>query len=77
MFIPIRQGGLTLTPKRNVLLVCKAQLAQVAQSGYTHLLTQIVDRDVEAENRKKGFKAGFIGKMRPAQNNKNKKYKKR
>jgi hypothetical protein len=66
LFIPIRQGGLTLTPKKNVLLVCKATLAQVAQNGYTHLLTQIVDRDVEVENRRMGFKQCFIGKMRPS-----------
>ena len=66
LFIPIRQGGLTLTPKKSVLLVCKATLAQVAQNGYTHLLTQIVDRDVEVENRRMGFKQCFIGKMRPS-----------
>lgn len=65
LFLPFRNSGLTVTPKKNVLLVCKAELAQVAQDGYTHLLTQIMDRSVAVEQRRLGYKQGFIGKLRP------------
>lgn len=66
LFIPIRQGGLTLTPKKNVLLVCKAQMAQVASSKYTHLLTQIIDKTVAEARKKLGFQQNYIGHMRQA-----------
>lgn len=65
LFIPFRGSGVTVTPKRNVLLVCKAEQAQIASSKHTHLLTQICDRDVAAERRRLGFHDGFIGHMAP------------
>ena len=65
IFVPFRDAGLTVTPKKNVLLVCKAELAQVASSHHSHLLTQVVDRDVAAEHRRLGYKEGFIGFARP------------
>lgn len=70
VFIPIRMGGLTLTPKKNVLLVCKAEVAQVVTSKKTHLLTQITEREVWQERNRLGFKQGFIGFMRPAEKKK-------
>jgi hypothetical protein len=66
VFIPIRMGGLTLTPKKNVLLVAKCELPQLPSSRYTHLLSQICDKDVWAERRRLGFKEGFIGHMSPS-----------
>lgn len=65
LFIPFKGSGLTVTKKRNVLLVCKAETAQIASAKHTHLLTQICDRDVLAERRRLGFKDGFIGHMAP------------
>lgn len=65
IFIPFRNSGLTVTPKKNVLLVCKAELAQVVSSKYTHLLTQIADKNIQIERQKLGFKSGFVGHMRP------------
>lgn len=72
IFIPFREGGLTVTPKKNVLAVFKAELAQVATSKYTHLLTQITGDETYSENRRNGFVRGFVGKMRPAGNRKSK-----
>ena len=66
LVIPIRKSGVTLTPKRRVLAVYKAQMAQVATSRYTHLLTRIIDRDVLNNMRRLGFKQNFEGFMRPA-----------
>lgn len=66
LVIPIRKSGVTLTPKRRVLAVYKAQMAQVATSRYTHLLTRIIDRDVLNNMRRLGFKQGFEGHMKPA-----------
>ena len=65
LFIPFKGSGLTVTKKRNVLLVCKAELAQVASPKHTHLLSQICDRDVLVERRRLGFKECFIGHMAP------------
>lgn len=65
LVIPIRKSGVTLTPKRRVLAVYKAQMAQVATSRYTHLLTRIIDRDVLNNMRRLGFKQNFEGFMRP------------
>ena len=65
LVIPIRKSGVTLTPKRRVLAVYKAQMAQVATSRYTHLLTRIIDRDVLNNMRRLGFKQGFEGHMKP------------
>lgn len=65
LVIPIRKSGVTLTPKKRVLAVYKAQMAQVASNKYTHLLTRVIDRDVLDNMRRLGFKQGFEGKMRP------------
>lgn len=66
LFLPFKNSGLTVTPKKNVLLVCKGELAQVVSSKYTHLLTQIMDRSDAAEQHKLGYKQGFLGHMRQA-----------
>lgn len=65
LFIPFKDAGLTVTPKKNVLLVCKAEMAQVPSRRYTHLLTQILDRTIIESHRKLGFNHGFIGHARP------------
>ena len=65
IFIPFAEAGLTVTPKKNVLAVFKAEMAQIATSKYTHLLTQIVDRSVWEERRRLGFRTGFVGFMKP------------
>ena len=66
LVIPIRKSGVTLTPKRRVLAVYKAQMAQVPSPRYSHLLTRIIDRDVLNNMRRLGFKQNFEGFMRPA-----------
>lgn len=66
LVIPIRKSGVTLTPKRRVLAVYKAQMAQVPSPRYSHLLTRIIDRDVLNNMRRLGFKQGFEGHMKPA-----------
>lgn len=65
LFLPFRESGLTVTSKKNVLLVCKAELAQVA-SKYTHVLTQVCGKDVWDERRRLGFKQSLVGHMRPS-----------
>lgn len=65
LVIPIRKSGVTLTPKKRVLAVYKAQLAKVQSNKYTHLLTRVIDRDVLENMRRLGFKQCFEGKMRP------------
>lgn len=65
LFIPFRNSGLTVTSKHNVLLVCKAQVAQVASEKYTHLLTQVMDIATADELRRLGYRTCFIGHMRP------------
>ena len=72
VFVPFKDAGLTVTPKKNVLVVCKAELAQVASSHHSHLLTQVVDHDVAAEHRRLGYKEGFIGFARPVGSKKKK-----
>lgn len=72
LFLPFRQSGLTVTPKKNVLLVCKAELAQVA-ARYTHILTQICDKEVWQERNRLGFKQNLIGHMRSCNYGKKKK----
>ena len=73
LVIPIRKSGVTLTPKKRVLAVYKAQMAQVASNKYTHLLTRVIDRDVLENMRRLGFKQTFEGKMRPTTLKTNKK----
>lgn len=70
LFLPFRESGLTVTPKKNVLLVCKAEVAQIVTSKKTHLLSQITEREVWQERNRLGFKQGFIGFMRPAEKKK-------
>lgn len=65
LVIPIRKSGVTLTPKKRVLAVYKAQLAQVQSNKYTHLLTRVIDRNVLENMRRLGFKQNFEGFMRP------------
>lgn len=72
IFIPYKEGGLTVTPKRNVLAVFKASLAQVASPKYTHLLSQIVDKDTEAMRKGMGFIQTYVGFMRKAEHKINK-----
>ena len=64
LFIPFHHSGLSVTPKHNVLLVCKAELSQVPSQKYSHLLSIVADRDDYAEWRRLGFKTGFVGHMR-------------
>lgn len=66
IFIPFRNSGLTVTPKKNVLLVCKMELAQVSSPRYTHLLTQVTDPADAAAQRSLGYRQGFVGHARPA-----------
>lgn len=66
LVIPIRKSGVTLTPKKRVLAVYKAQLAQIPSMKYSHLLTRVIDRDVLENMRRLGFKQNFEGWMRPA-----------
>ena len=70
LVIPIRRSGLTVTPKRNVLVTCKMEVCQIASKHHTHLLTQILDRTVMEERRRLGFKQGFVGFARPMFNKK-------
>ena len=70
LFLPFRESGLTVTPKKNVLLVCKAEVAQIVTSKKTHLLSQITEREVWQERNRLGFRQGFIGFMRPAEKKK-------
>lgn len=66
LFLPFRTAGLTVTPKKNVLLVCRAEAAQVASAKYTHLLTQVAGQEALEERARLGFRQGFVGHMRPA-----------
>ena len=72
IFVPFRDAGLTVTPKKNVLVVAKMEIAQVASAHHSHLLTQVVDRDVAAEQRRLGHKEAFIGFARPVGSKKKK-----
>lgn len=77
LVIPLRKSGLTVTPKKNVLAVYKAQMAQIVSSKYTHLLTRVIDRNVLDNMRRLGFKQNYEGHMRPTTLKTNKKgYKK-
>lgn len=66
LVIPLVKSGLTVTPKRRVLAVYRAQVAQVATQRYSHLLTRVIDTATLAEMRRRGFRQGFEGHMRPA-----------
>lgn len=72
LFIPLRNSGVFVSPKKNVMMTCKMELAQIASKHHTHLLAQVVDRDVLAEWRRLGFKQEFIGFAKPTTFNKKK-----
>lgn len=65
LVIPLRKSGLTVTPKKNVLVTCRMEVCQIASKHHTHLLTQITDRTVLDERRRLGFRQGFVGFARP------------
>ena len=65
LFIPIRDAGLLLTPKKNVLLNVKIELAQVASQHHTHIISQIEDKTFWEEQRRLGFNQGLIGFASP------------
>lgn len=65
LFIPIRDAGLFVSPKKNVMVTCKMEMAQVVSKHHSHLLTQVVDHDVLAEWRRLGLKHEFIGFAKP------------
>lgn len=64
LFIPFSHSGVTVTPKKNVLLVCRAEMSQVPSQKYSHLLSIVADRDDYAEWNRLGFNVGFVGHMR-------------
>lgn len=76
IFIPFKEAGLFVSPKKNVMLTCKMSLAQVPQNKYTHLLQQVLDRSVIEEHRHLGYKDGFVGFARPCSQKRKKGYKK-
>lgn len=65
LFLPFKNSGLTVTGRKDVLLVCKMELAQVASEKYTHLLMQILDATAAAEQKRMGYIRSFIGHARP------------
>lgn len=65
IFIPFKNSGLTVTPKKNVLLVSKMEMCQVSTSHHTHLLRQIMDSFTEEHWRKLGFHFAYTGFARP------------
>lgn len=65
IFIPFKDAGLFVSPKKNVMLTCKMELAQVVSNHHTHLLTQIIDGDLINERRRLGYKHGFVGFAKP------------
>ena len=73
LVIPLRKSGLTVTPKKNVLLTCRMEVCQIASKHHTHLLTQITDGTVASEWRRLGFRQGFVGFARPVFNKRDKK----
>ena len=76
IFIPFREAGLFVSPKKNIMLTCKMSLAQVPQNKYTHLLQQVLDRSVIEEHRHLGYKDGFVGFARPCSQKRKKGYRK-
>ena len=75
IFIPFREAGLNVTSRKEVLVTCRMELAQVASSHHTHLLTQVVAPELIAEWRRLGFHQDFVGFARPIDNKKHKQYK--
>lgn len=65
IFIPFKEAGLFVSPKKNVMLTCKMEIAQVVSNHHTHLLTQVLDGDLIKERRRLGYKHGFVGFAKP------------
>lgn len=65
IFIPFKEAGLFVSPKKNVMLTFKMELAQVVSNHHTHLLTQVLDGDLIKERRRLGYKHGFVGFAKP------------
>ncbi|MBQ1469779.1 MAG: hypothetical protein IIZ29_02865 [Schwartzia sp.] len=65
LFIPFKHSGVTVTSKKNVQATYDMSMAQVPSTRHTHLLRQIVDRDVEEHWRKLGFHHAFDGFASP------------
>lgn len=65
LFIPFKNSGVTVTPKKNVIATYDMSMAQVPSMKYTHLLRQIMDRMVEDHWRKLGFHHNYDGFAAP------------
>ena len=65
IFIPFKEAGLFVSPKKNVMLTCKMELAQVVSNHHTHFLTQMLEGNLISERRRLGYKHGFVGFARP------------
>lgn len=65
IFIPFKEAGLFVSPKKNVMLTCRMEIAQVVSNHHTHLLTQVLDGDLIKERRRLGYKHGFVGFAKP------------
>lgn len=66
LFVPFAESGVTVTPTKKVQTTFKANVAQVPSNKYSHVLTQIVDKEVEMERKRLGVKTTLCGHMRPA-----------
>lgn len=75
LFIPFSRSGVTVTAKKDVLATYAMSMAQVPSTKYTHLLRQIVDKDVEYYWRKLGYSHAFDGFASPKGYRKRKKFK--
>lgn len=65
VFIPIRQNGMLVTEKRNVIMTFCARVSKVATSRYSHVLTPVMDKEMWDENKRLGFSEKIVGHMRP------------
>lgn len=68
VFIPFKESGVLVTPKKNVLATFKMEACQLPSNHHSHLLTQVVDADVLRERRRLGYQEGFVGFARPIGN---------
>ena len=73
IFLPFKEAGLFVSPKKNVMLTCKMEIAQIVSNHHTHLLTQVLDRQQAECRRQMGVRQGFIGFARPFDTKKRKK----
>ena len=42
LFIPLHNSGVFVSPKKNVMVTCKMELAQVSSKHHSHLLQQLI-----------------------------------